>query len=327
MASYKIVYLSKKEIESMCINSLDIMQWVETAFKEKYFKTVEIPPKPGIHPSNGTFIHAMPAFIQKFDAVGIKWIAGSALNPLKNLPYLTGLIILNDPETGLPISIMDAAWITAKRTAAVSAISAKYLARKDSETISIIGCGVQGRSHLEFLSLVLKNLKKVSVFDIVFERVLEFENFVQKNFGLEVRKSSSPGEAVQGSDIIVTATPILKNPKPVGRIEWVKNGGLIVPLEFDSYWLPETFSKVDKIYTDDIEQLKYYQTLGHFPSIKKVDGELCELIVGRIEGRVDDKEKIMALNLGLAISDIIVAKKIYEKALAKNLGLSLEYNM
>ncbi|MEM0053067.1 MAG: ornithine cyclodeaminase family protein [Nitrososphaeria archaeon] len=325
MASYKIVYLSRKEIESMGINSSDVMQWVEDAFKEKYFKRVEIPPKPGIHPSNGTFIHAMPALIQNFDAAGMKWIAGSASNPLKNLPYLTGLIILNDPETGLPISIMDATWITAKRTAAVSAISAKYLARKDAETISIIGCGVQGRSHLEFLSLVLKNLKKVNLFDLVYDKMLEFESFVKRNFEFEVHKSSSPKEAVQGSDVIITATPILKKPTPIGRIDWVKDGGLIMPLEFDSYWLPETFSKVNKIYTDDLEQLKYYQALGHFPLMKEVNGELCELIVGKIGGRNNDEEKIMALNLGLAISDIMVAKKIYEKALSKNLGLLLEY--
>ncbi len=325
MALGKIIYISRKEIESMDITPSDIMQWVESAFKEKYFKRVEIPPKPGIHPSNGTFIHAMPAFIQNFGAAGMKWIAGSTLNPLKGIPYITGLIILNDPETGLPISIMDATWITAKRTAAVSALSAKYLARRDTETVSIIGCGVQGKTHLEFLSLVLNDLKKVNVFDIVYERVLEFENFVKRNFGFEVYKSGSPKNAIQGSDIIVTATPILSKPNPIGKIEWVKDGGLIVPLEFDSYWLPETFSKVDRIYTDDVEQLRYYQTLGHFPLIKEVDGELCELIMGKIEGRVSDEEKIMALNLGLAISDVIVAKKIYDEALAKNLGLPLEY--
>jgi ornithine cyclodeaminase/alanine dehydrogenase-like protein (mu-crystallin family) len=320
-----ILFISRDEIELMDIGSSEIMEWVEDAFREKYFRKVEIPPKPGIHPSSTTFIHAMPAYVQKFNAAGIKWISGSALNPLKGLPYLAGLIILNDPETGLPISVMDASWITAKRTAAVTAISAKYLARKDSETLSIIGCGVQGKSHLEFISLVLAGLKRVKIYDTVAEKVLEYERFVKTNFGLEVFKSQSPREAVQDSDLIVTATPIYKNPSPVGRIEWVKDGSLLAPLEFDSYWSPETFYKVDKLFTDDIEQLKYYRTIGHFPLLKNVDGELCELVVGKVEGRVNDSEKILALNLGLAITDIVVAKKVYEKALAKGLGVLLKY--
>ncbi|MGB9725008.1 MAG: ornithine cyclodeaminase family protein [Nitrososphaeria archaeon] len=325
MEQNSILFISRGEIELMQIGASEIMDWVEDAFREKYFRKVEIPPKPGIHPSNTTFIHAMPAYVQKFNAAGIKWISGSALNPSKGLPYLAGLIILNDPETGLPISVMDAGWITAKRTAAVTAISAKYLARGCSETLSIIGCGVQGKSHLEFISLVLSGLKRVKIYDTVPEKVLEYERFVKTKFGLEVFKSQSPKEAVQDSDLIVTATPIYKNPSPIGMIEWVKDGAMLAPLEFDSYWHPETFYKVDRIFTDDIEQLKYYQTLGHFPLLKKVDGELCELVVGKLCGRVSDSEKIMALNLGLAITDIVVAKKVYERALAKGCGVLLKY--
>jgi len=321
----RILYISRQDIESMEIGPSEVMGWVEDAFREKYFKRVEIPPKPGIHPSNGTFIHAMPAYVQKFNAAGMKWIAGSALNPSRGLPYLTGLIILNDPETGLPVSLMDAIWITAKRTAAVTAISAKHLAVRGSENLSIIGCGVQGKSHLEFLSLVLGNLKRVNVYDTVPEKVIEYENFVKSKFGFEVHKIRSPRDAVEGSDVIVTATPIFKKPNPVGRIEWVKKGALLAPLEFDSYWHPETFREVDKLFTDDVEQLKYYQTVGHFPMLKNVDGEVCELVVGKVRGRDGDEERIMVLNLGLAISDILVAKKVYEIALAKGLGSPLKY--
>jgi len=321
----RILYISRQDIESMEIGPSEVMGWVEDAFREKYFKRVEIPPKPGIHPSNGTFIHAMPAYVQKFNAAGMKWIAGSALNPSRGLPYLTGLIILNDPETGLPVSLMDAIWITAKRTAAVTAISAKHLAVRGSENLSIIGCGVQGKSHLEFLSLVLGNLKRVNVYDTVPEKVIEYENFVKSKFGFEVHKIRSPRDAVEGSDVIVTATPIFKKPNPVGRIEWVKKGALLAPLEFDSYWHPETFREVDKLFTDDVEQLKYYQTVGHFPMLKNVDGEVCELVVGKVRGRDGDEERIMVLNLGLAISDIVVAKKVYEIALAKGLGSPLKY--
>jgi len=84
----------------------------------------------------------MPAYIEKLKSAGIKWVSGYPTNVTKKLPYISGLLILNDVETGFPISVMDCTWITAKRTAAASAISAKFLAKKNSKSLGIIACGV-----------------------------------------------------------------------------------------------------------------------------------------------------------------------------------------
>jgi len=96
----------------------------------------------------------MPAFIPAMNAAGVKWVSGYPGNQQKGLPYINGLLILNDPETGLPLSVMDCAWITAMRTAAASAVSAKYLARPESSTIGILACGVQGHTNLEAIDVL-----------------------------------------------------------------------------------------------------------------------------------------------------------------------------
>jgi len=325
MSRKGILYLSSGDVQAVGLGFKEIISIVEDAFKEKYFKRVEMPPKPGIHPTEDAFIHAMPAYIPKMNAAGIKWIAGYPQNPSKNLPYISGLIILNDPTIGLPVCIMDASWVTAKRTGAVTALSAKYLAIENPEVIGIIGCGVQGKSHLEALNSSFKSIKEVKAYDTSREKLEQYIEYAKGNYSHEIVKAVSPREVIEDSDIIVTATPILKKPNPVAELSWVKKGALICPIEFDSYWDSDTFSKPDRLFTDDIKQFEYYKTIGHFLSVEKVDGELCELVAGVKEGRTDKNERITVANLGLALVDIAVSKAIYDKALKTNIGVTLPY--
>lgn len=151
MEHSKFLYLSQGNVEKVGLSMAEIIDVVEKGFFELGHGRVEMPPKPGIHPGEGgdNFIHAMPAYIPAMNSAGIKWVSGYPGNTAKGLPYIAGLLILNDPETGLPKCVMDCVWITAMRTAAASAISAKYLARSDSSTIGILACGVQGFTNLE----------------------------------------------------------------------------------------------------------------------------------------------------------------------------------
>jgi ornithine cyclodeaminase/alanine dehydrogenase len=325
MSRKGIIYLSHNDVQAVGLNFKEIISTVEYAFKEKYFKRVEMPPKPGIHPIEDAFIHAMPAYIPNINAAGIKWIAGYPQNPSKNLPYISGLIILNNPKTGLPICIMDASWVTAKRTGAVTAISAKHLAIENPEVIGIIGCGIQGKSHLEALNAAFKSLKKVKAYDTSREKLEQYVEYSKINYNHEIVKAVNPREVVEESDIIVTATPILKEPNPVAQLNWVKKGALICPIEFDSYWDSDTFSKPDKLYTDDIKQFEYYKSIGHFPLVDKIDGELSELVTGVKKGRTDNNDRITVANLGLALVDMAVSKVIYDKALKANIGVDLPY--
>ena len=108
MTENRLLYLSKSDVVSVGLEMADVIELLEQAFREKGAGRVEMPPKPGIHPGGGdNFIHAMPAYIPGMNSAGIKWVGGFPENNSRDLPYITGLLILNDTETGLPISVMD----------------------------------------------------------------------------------------------------------------------------------------------------------------------------------------------------------------------------
>jgi len=318
-----LLYLSKSDIEKLDIPIEDVIKVVEEVFVEKAEGKAEMPPKPGVHPQRDSFIHAMPALLSRLKCAGMKWVSGFPENPKRGLPYISGLLILNDVETGFPICIMDCTWITAKRTGAATAVAAKYLARENSETLGILGCGVQGRSNLEALLVVCKNLKEVKAYDINRENLHQYVEEMHSKHGVKVIPVPSPRESVEDCDIVVTAGPILKNPQPVIKASWFKDGGFACPVDFDSYWTPEAMHSMDKFCTDDYEQLKYYRENGYFRDIPNVYAELSSIVSGERIGRENDRERIMSMHLGLAIEDVATASLIYEKATRMNIGTEL----
>jgi len=321
--SLEVLYLSRKDVEKVGLSMAEIIETVEDSFREKGEGRVEVPPKPGIHPRPDSFIHAMPAYIPSMNAAGIKWVSGFPENYKRNLPYITGVIILNDPETGVPICIMDAAWVTAMRTGAATAVAAKYLARRDSKVFGIIGCGVEGRSNLEAIITAFEDLEEVRAYDINKDNLDRYVSEVKEKYDIRVMPADSPRKAVEGCDIVVTATPILKNPNPVIEASWFKDGGFACPIDFDSYWKPKAMHSMHKFCTDDKEQLIYYKSVGYFKDIPKVYADLGEIVTGKKAGRESDSERIMSMNLGLAIEDMSTAVKIYEKAKRKGVGVWL----
>src|SRR5512140_2721595 len=166
MVNPTLLYLSRADVESVALDVPAMVSLLETAFREKGNERVEMPPKPGIHTMPDAFIHAMPAYIPALRAAGIKWVSGYPDNHQRGLPYISGLLVLNDVETGIPYAVMDCTWITAWRTGAATALSAKYLARPDSETVGILACGVQGRANLEALSCLFP-IKRAYAYDVL----------------------------------------------------------------------------------------------------------------------------------------------------------------
>lgn len=321
---HELLYLSYEDVSSLGISLDSIISAVEDAFRQKGMGLVEMPPKPGVHPRRDSFIHAMPAYLKGSDAAGLKWISGYPENPKRGLPYIAGILVLNDPDTGLPLAVMDATWLTAYRTAGATAVAAKHLARRESEVLAVLGCGTQGRSNTVMLARVLP-LKVVKAYDVNAKSLESYGSFVRERTDLEVVAVSSPREAVEGSDVIVTAGPLLKEPNPVIEADWVKPGASAFPLDFDSYWKPSAIASMDKFYTDDVAQFNYYVREGWIRPVERVSGELAEVISGSKPGRERDDERIMCMNLGLAILDVAVGKLIYEEARRRNAGKLLPF--
>lgn len=322
MKDTSLLYLSRADVEAAGPDMPTVIALLETAFLEKGEGRVEMPPKPGIHPGPDAFIHAMPALIPKMRAAGIKWVGGFPENPRRGLPYISGLIILNDVETGLPTAIMDCTWITAYRTAGATAVAAKRLARPDSETAGILGCGVQGRTHLLALASVFP-LKRVLAYDVSPAALKAFIEEMSPKLGLEIAAVSEPRRAVEGSDLVVTAGPLLKTPDPVIEKDWLQPGAFAGAVDFDSYWKTESLLQMDKLATDDIAQFQYYRTVGYFQETPDPYADLGEILAGRKPGRENASERTMAMNLGLAIGDMAVAPEVLRRAVERGLGVRL----
>jgi ornithine cyclodeaminase/alanine dehydrogenase len=320
MEKGQLLYLSQAEVASVGLSMAEIIELLETAFREKGEGRVEMPPKPGIHPRGGdNFIHAMPAYIPALGSAGLKWVSGFPENHKQGLPYINGLLILNDPETGVPIAVMDCVWITAMRTAAATAVAARRLARPESASLGILGCGVQGMTNTEALN-VLFPLKQVFAYDIRPEAAEKFAAEVSARFGLPVTIVSEPRQAVTGCDLVVTAGPILKKPHATILPGWLDPGAFASLVDFDSYWHPEALKETTKFCTDDMPQFMHYKEAGYFQDVPPIYADLSELVTGNKPGRQDPTERTMTCNLGLAMDDMAVAPTIYRRALEEHIG-------
>jgi len=316
----RFLYLSRDDVVRVGLTMAEVIDSVEAAFREKGEGRTEMPPKPGIHPGGGdNFIHAMPAYIPGLRSAGVKWVSGFPRNQERGLPYITGLLVLNDVDTGLPLAVMDCTWITAMRTGAATAVAARRLARAESSVVGVLGCGVQGRSNLEALQVVLP-VTHVRAYDVAPGVAADYAAEVSDRFGMAATAVSSPREAVTGCDVVVTAGPIQKRPHRTIQRGWLDAGAFASLVDYDSYFDPAALHEADKFCTDDVPQLRLAQTAGYFADIPPIHADLGELVTSRKPGRERPEERIVAANLGLAIDDMAVAPLLYRRAREGGIG-------
>lgn len=322
MKKINVLYLSQEDIISLGIGWEDIIKQVGLACSEQSNHTAECPPKRGIHPRSDGFIHEMPAYLKKMDACGVKWVSGNPNNYKLGLPQTLGVQIVNCPETGVPLCIMDCRWITAVRTAAASAITMKYCARKDAKKIAIIGAGVQGRMHLLSIKHVLPSLETCHINDINHDMMDYFVEYMQGRCDCTVIPFKSIAEAVSDVDIIITCTQ--KLPSPIIPYDCFKYGMTGAGLEAARAWPKTIVQNADKVITDNLNQTLDYQSPGAFPGgLPKIYCQIGDLLNGFKKGREDDSEKILAFNLGFSGEDIAVGQHVYEIAKERGVGAIL----
>ena len=319
MAQRDLLYLSRADVEAAGVDMATVIALVEEGFREKAAGRVEMPPKPGIHPQQDAFIHAMPAFVAGMRSAGVKWVGGNPANPPRGLPYISGLIILNDVDTCVPYAVMDCTWITGYRTGAATAVAAKHLARPESRTAGILACGFQGRTNLLALAEVFR-LTRVFAFDTDDRVLRRFVSDMSAALNVEVIGVRDVREAVIASDLVVTSGPILKHPVPVIEKDWLRPGAFASAVDFDSYWTPGALAQCDRIATDDHAQFHYYRGIGYFQQTPDPYADLGELVGGQKPGRERAEERTMAMNLGLALDDMAVAPEVYRRARDRGLG-------
>lgn len=305
-----ILYLNRREVSELLPPILEQIDLVEATYKAMAAGRVELPPKPGIHPRPNAFIHAMPAYLRDGDVAAMKWVSGYPTNQDRGLPYISGLIVVNDAATGVPVAVMDAAEITAARTAAASGVCVRKWAAPNWRRAAILGCGEQGRRH----ALVLRELKleiSISAYDPDPARVA--------GLPVEAEPSHGPREAVEGAEIVITAGPILEDSDPVISCEWLGDEYLLLPVDFDSYLLPEVVHGADLFVVDDEEQFEYYRGRGHFGDWPK-----AQATVGAALSSEETVRRVVCCNLGVGALDAAFADKVLKRAESTALGTRLE---
>jgi ornithine cyclodeaminase/alanine dehydrogenase-like protein (mu-crystallin family) len=319
MEQQKILYLSRADVAGLELDMSTAIHLLEQAFLEKAAGKVEMPTKLGIHTLPDAFSDAMPAYIPALNAAGMKWVSSYAGNNPRGLPNINGLIILNDPETGIPYAVMDCTWITGCRTGAATALAARFLARHDSRIAGIIACGVQGRANLEALAAVFP-IQRAYAYDILPQVQLRFIEEMSEKLGIEITGVGSPRKAVVDSDLVVTSGPIQKSPDPTIEKDWLQPGAFASSIDYGSYWKPEALAQIEKLCTDDMAQYQSHRRDGYFPGTPLPYADLGEIVSGQKPGRQNEHERCLAMNLGMALDDIAVAPEIYRRAKESGVG-------
>lgn len=268
---------------------------------------VENPPKLGVHPRPDAFLHAMPAHLRDGDVTALKWVGAYPSNRARGLPSISGLIVLNDSATGLPLAVMDGTEITAVRTAAASGVTIRHLAHPGWQRVAILGYGEQGRRHLAVVRELAPQAKV---------RIYGGPRHTGQVDDAEVAPDART--AVEGADVVVTAGPMSQDPDRRVAPSWLEPRCLVLPVDFSAYVRADLAGLADLLVTDDVEQFERYRELGHFEGWPAPDRSLGEAL--EVEPAGDLR---ISCSLGVGAVDAAVAATVLARARAEGLGVEL----
>lgn len=287
---------------------------------------------------------AMPAYLGgRFDVCGNKWYGSNAENPKKGLPRSVLTVTLNDKDTGEPLAFMSANLLSAARTGAVPGVAARHLARKDSEVITVLGCGQINRSCLRSIVTQLPNVKKIICYDIFKEASERFLAWEKGELGIEGEAVPDLESAVKEADVITVAASRLK-PLYV-KDEWMKEGVTVLitgPMQTDdSFWMDTTLIydnvRLHEAYVQEAvesgDKAAYYKGViggpvytlidsGKMPALKD-STSIGEVIMGEKPGRKDEKDRVTFIACGMATFDVGLGYDLYQTALKEGIGTKL----
>jgi len=326
-------FLSRSEIAAAGGDHSKLyMQAVEDGFRLHAAGDYAQPLKPYLRSPHSSHIAdriiAMPAWIGGADPIaGLKWIGSKHDNPAsRSIDRASAVIVLNDDESHFPIAILEAGRISALRTAAVTGVAARYLARKLFTDVAIIGCGPIGRTQIQMFCEQFSHVRRFRLYDLKPAAVSEVSRWVQASFPqVEVVSFGDPRGAIEGADVVVTCTV---TDRPYLPFEWLSPGTFLANVSIMDVE-KEVFLKVDKVVVDDWDQCNREKKIinqlveeGVF-SRQHLHAELGEIVVGAKPGR-DNGEEIILLNpMGMAIDDIVCARAILRQAEAIGVGTML----
>lgn len=315
--------LSMKKVLEICE---DVLRWLGTGkIEQKFvpsFRTV-------LGLERGCFLLPHPCWVKPLGVVGNKVSGASNLNPSLGLRGSQGVVVIREDETAIPFAIVDSGTITSIRTAGHAGVGSKYLAKKNSSIISIIGAGDQGRSHLAAMNELFK-LKEVKVYDVYKEAMEKYKQEAQEKYpGLKVQLYNNAKDAVKNTDIIC-ATAKVDKPGPV-KEAWIEPGVHVCMIGggVETKFLTKADKWVLGLRENDLgafisgaSLVSDFKEAGATASLWLEKGalELPDIVLGRRAGRETEEERTVVYHSGMGAWDIPVAYEAYKLAKEKGLG-------
>ena len=289
----------------------------------------DLPPKVAVHPRpDGSFGHAMPAFMRgdaadgTADRLGMKWVLGFGGNSSLGIPVIHGVLLLNDPTTGVATAILDAGPITAMRTAAVSGVVIRRFAPPTPgrpPRSAIIGAGVQGGSHVPVLGHVLPG-SELSIFDPDPDRATALAELARQTPGIAAAQvAASARDAIDGADVVITVASFVPPPeRQVMTDEWLTPKALVVPVDYATYCSAQVAHDADLFIVDHTAQFLANRDAGNFDGYPDPDAMIGEVLdTPRPDGRV------VATHLGTGLADVVFGGAMLAAAAERGIGTIL----
>ncbi len=319
----EIQYLSQAALQDLHVSTLDVVARIEHLIHGKQQQRAWNAPKAVITPPDGRYMMATLAAADDPPFLAVKALVLNPDNPHKGLASINSLVTLLDSRSGLPLAVIDGNWVTAVRTAGLSAVAAKRLARPDASVAAFIGCGVQARSHLQAL-VELVPIRHVCAFARSSANREAFCGF-SESLGLTAMNCTSAKMAMSDADIVVTSVTLSPQLVPFLDAHWLKPGVFVTMTDLAAPWLAESLSVFDRIYVDDRDQEASMSKPLVNP--EQVQGDLSDLVTGKVMERETAHERTAFVFRGLALGDLAVTGLAYQRALGLQQGTLVGNNV
>ena len=311
-----MLVLGRAELEGLGITWTDVVDVLDDAFRQKAGGLVQNPPKPAVRPRPDAFLNAMPAYLGGSDRVGIKWVAGFEGNRAKGLPYIYGVFLLSDAETGRPQALIDGGWITEMRTAGASGVVLRH-APDEPRRLAIVGAGVQGRRHMELLLEMRPGIEEVRVFD---KRPEASEQLLARAGDRVGITAANAEEALDGADLVVTTVTVPLEPRLSAANTDLD--ALLLPVDYDDALGAEAANDAALYVVDDPGQYASFANM-HFGGFREPDGELAQVAAEELV--VPSKGRRMFLNMGIAMDDVALGGLCFDRARERGIGRTIAF--
>jgi ornithine cyclodeaminase/alanine dehydrogenase-like protein (mu-crystallin family) len=320
----KIKLLNEKDIRVVSPALMEVVALVEQAYRLDAEGKVEVPTKIGVHPERANaFLHAMPAWVGGTRALGVKWVSYFPGNFSRGLPDSTGIIILNDPDVGLPRCIMEGMYVTFLRTAACAAVAAKHLTSRPPRTLGLIGCGGLGLWSLRVMTSVFPSIQQVFVSSRTRESRERFCANMSREGSWRIAAVDDPLQAVRDVDIVVSSMPPA-DVKPVSA-DALTPGTLFIPLDLVNSWQDNVLAAIDRVAADNPTHFAAQVQSRRAPAfpLLKHPTSIQDVVAGK-SPRVSSSQRALIAVCGIASTDVVVGWEIYRRARAANVGLEFD---